>query len=342
MIRFCFFSVIFVSIWITAKAVIDRPWFNYGSAPLQIYIHDPADLSAESCKNCHQAEYDDWSRSKHREAFTNPHFQEGFLLEKADRCVYCHAPLQAQFDEYKGKSKTQLLNEGVNCAACHIRDGKFWSGQDSSDIWHQTEKNDLFKSSKYCAGCHQFNLDHTVNGRTEVTDLNAQNTFREWESYQQKGGTKTCQQCHMPDGRHLFQGAHTIEMLKSSISLQVVRSKNILLFRFQSQNVGHNVPTGDVFRNFQLQVSKDGKNFETVHFFGKKYEIEVSEEDGKMRQTLVSNTSLEPFQEVVIRYPSKKSVKYRVRYYFVSEKGYRMSQQSKNKLQSDIFEGWTP
>lgn len=328
--------------WVTVKGVLERPWFNHGLSPLEIHVHDPADLSAKSCKNCHQAEYEDWSRSKHREAFTNAHFQEGFQLEKSDRCVYCHAPLQVQLDEYHGKSKTQLLDEGVNCAACHIRDGKFWSGKEASDLWHTTEKHDLFKSAQFCAGCHQFNLDHTVNGQADITELSAQNTYREWEIYKERGGTQTCQNCHMPGGRHLFQGASSHEKVKSAVSFQATRQKNQIEFRIQSKDVGHNVPTGDVFRNIQLQVSEDGKSFKTIYYFGKKYEIKVNEETGDMRQELTSNTSLEPFKEVVIQHFSKKPIWYRLRYYYVSERGYRISNLNKKDLRFDIQKGFVP
>jgi len=65
---------------------------------------------AESCRNCHQAEYDAWAKTKHATALDR--------LSSGDQekdCLTCHVtgPKTRVFDGRK------VLNRGVQCEACH-------------------------------------------------------------------------------------------------------------------------------------------------------------------------------------------------------------------------------
>ena len=65
---------------------------------------------AESCRNCHQAAYDAWAKTKHATALDR--------LSAGDQekdCVTCHVtgPKTRVLDGRK------VLNRGVQCEACH-------------------------------------------------------------------------------------------------------------------------------------------------------------------------------------------------------------------------------
>ena len=66
---------------------------------------------AESCKTCHQTEYDSWARTKHATALSR---LSGSEQEK--ECIGCHVtgPKTRVTDGNK-----KVVNGGVQCEACH-------------------------------------------------------------------------------------------------------------------------------------------------------------------------------------------------------------------------------
>jgi cytochrome c554/c'-like protein len=66
---------------------------------------------ADSCKTCHQAEYDSWAKTKHATALTR---LSGAEQEK--ECIGCHVT-GAKTRVMDGNKK--VLNAGVQCEACH-------------------------------------------------------------------------------------------------------------------------------------------------------------------------------------------------------------------------------
>ena len=115
-------------IYVDCKNEPRTPLFPKGVQPvLTGYEVSPEKLSSSHCKSCHKETHSQWEKSLHSKAWTDPIFQEAFKIEKMEWCINCHAPLNSQKQEYL-KQKTQggysLLDEGINCAACHVREGK--------------------------------------------------------------------------------------------------------------------------------------------------------------------------------------------------------------------------
>src|SRR5690349_15911235 len=83
-----------------------------------VLAQDPAPVQApdyawaDSCKTCHGAIYDAWSKTKHASALDR---LSGSDQEK--ECIGCHVtgPKARVFD---GNNK-KVLNKGIQCESCH-------------------------------------------------------------------------------------------------------------------------------------------------------------------------------------------------------------------------------
>jgi hypothetical protein len=317
----------------------DTKWFNHGVAPVDTGIHLGEDLSAESCRSCHEQTYDEWKTARHSQAWTNPVFQEGFLVESQDRCIYCHAPMKQQFDEIKANKGMMISHEGVTCTACHVRESHIYSSKSEGSQFHPWAKDRQLQSPKFCAGCHQFNFNKTVNGQAYLTPLTVQNTYREWLDFKARGGKGTCQSCHMPEGKHTFSGAHTFETLKGAISLSVKNDLGGFEFLLTPKKVGHRLPTGDLFRHLTLEVAQKGEDFKVIKSIGRIYSVTVDDKTGEAGQILKSDTSLGPFNSMKIHYPGKGPIRYRLVYHYSSERNEFRSQLDRELLQTEVVSG---
>lgn len=331
-------SIVFLLLTFAAFADESR-WFNHGVSPIDVGVHSNEDLSAQSCRSCHEQTYSEWRSARHSQSWSNPVFQEGFLVEPQDRCVYCHAPMRQQLEEVKAGRPGAIAHEGVTCTACHVRESRIYSSKSEGTQFHPWEKDPFLRSPKFCAGCHQFDFNKTVNGRAYLTPLTVQNTYREWLDFKARGGKGTCQSCHMPEGKHLFQGAHTPEMLLGSITLVAKKRADGIEFLITPKNVGHRFPTGDLFRHLTLEVAKAGKDFEAIKSIGRVYAVTVDNKTGEVRQFLKTDTSLGPFDSLRVLYKGVGPIRYRLVYHFTSERNEFRSLLGREQLWAIVVQG---
>jgi len=97
-------------------------------------------LKAEECGRCHEEIYREWKSSIHAQAFNDPFFQAYWKRDKNIWvCLNCHTPLENQqptlvqdiprgrvekaFEIPNYRYDPEYQQEGVTCAACHVRDG---------------------------------------------------------------------------------------------------------------------------------------------------------------------------------------------------------------------------
>ncbi len=416
--------VLFVSIGFAEKDY-DFGFSEAGLKPVDIHYggSDPKKLSAESCKECHKQEYKDWHQSRHRMAWTNDIFQDGFLVDTQTLCVHCHAPLKEQtaevmenFSYYLArnprliekytiisnlskKNTENFSREGVTCVTCHYRNGQIVSskkGMKSHDIHHvfvdkgfmscgdchgmiynqkpveriirnisdadsrkkcaschldetgkalplashRVQAASTLGQSRFCANCHEFNVPAKRDGEVHITDVPMQSTYTEWLKYVSMGGKGTCQSCHMPKGKHVFRGAHDLKFLKSSVQIKVLSEEDRYVFNIKSIKVGHDHPSGDLFRHFTLEVKEtDEENYKTIYRIGKIYHLVANESTGEIRKEIKENTSLKPFETRSIPYRSNQSFRFRLRYHFSSEKDEQRSHLPKAKMIRTIISG---
>ena len=167
-------------------------------------------ISAQRCGSCHKDIYTAWNASLHARAYQDRIFQASYAEvaesqkeEAARTCLTCHAPTALTSNDMK--ASRAVTREGVTCDFCHsisdihlsrpnpfeVRLGRVKLGpvKDAASNAHGVQFSAFHTTSRHCAGCHQF---------TNSNGLELLSTFKEWEAYRDKGGTKSCQECHMP------------------------------------------------------------------------------------------------------------------------------------------------
>ncbi|RMG45352.1 MAG: hypothetical protein D6723_18490 [Acidobacteria bacterium] len=247
-------------------------------------------VSAKKCGACHKDIYRAWRQSLHAAATEDPIFRKSYedALElthgQAKRlCLTCHAPTVVVTGDY---DLTQpVTREGINCDFCHSLKGtdfsqpqspfvldvgatKYGPVPDAASTGHQVAYSPFHTTALHCAGCHQYRNAHGVE---------LLSTYAEWEQYTERGGTKTCQQCHMPQvlanivdpkvkrvegafvNLHLMPGGHSRDQLVKSLRLRIMemtRTPKGLRVKVKVKNVGagHMVPTGSPTRKVILNL----------------------------------------------------------------------------------------
>lgn len=250
-----------------------RPIPLQGPAPASFSDRE-ASLRPEACGSCHEAQYRDWKESLHSRALgPGPWGQIVDLMRNSPDdgvlCMTCHAPLSEQIPvlpsgaggggyERNPRFDARLQLRGITCAACHVRQHTRFgppkaqtagsTGYPSGTANHGgTKRTPYFERAEFCKDCHQFDPENSllVNGKP------LQDTYREWRNSIWGRGGAACQNCHMPDRRHLWKGIHDREWVRGGVrveaSLKPIGSKpegdwqvNI---EVASVAVGHKFPT---------------------------------------------------------------------------------------------------
>ena len=246
-----------------------RPIPRQGDAPARFSPIERS-LAPVSCGTCHPLQFQDWSGSIHSKSM-GPGIA-GQLVEmiksdpaSARSCFTCHAPLAEQAALVRGDGglvpnpevDADLLGQGVVCASCHVREHqRFGPPRRDGSVKDRVPRERLphngltrtsaFLRSEFCASCHQFAPNGlALNGKL------LENTFEEWRASPAARRGQQCQDCHMPDRRHLWRGIHDPEMVKSGVRITVrpnrprYRPGDLLSARIEVANtgVGHHFPT---------------------------------------------------------------------------------------------------
>jgi len=246
-----------------------RPLDAQGPPPVRATPLE-ASLHPEACASCHPQQYADWRTSTHA-ASMGPGVA-GQLVEllasdpeSALGCQNCHAPLAEQrpldWDGTRAGASAiydpRLRHRGLVCAGCHVRgherfgpprrDGSLESVAPRDTLPHNgVTRSPAFLGSKFCAGCHQFEPDgFRVNGKL------LEDTYEEWRASRFAREGVQCQDCHMPDRRHLWRGIHDPEMVRSGLTIEASTAAARLapgdtvtaMLRVTSTRVGHAFPT---------------------------------------------------------------------------------------------------
>jgi hypothetical protein len=229
-----------------------------------------ASLQPEACGTCHPTQYADWRTSLHAAAMgPGVHGQLVEMLESdpasALSCFTCHAPLAEQLPRVREGERFRpnpafdatLMGQGLACAGCHVRghqrfgpprrDGSLGSAAPREGLPHNgVTRTPAFLTAEFCRGCHQFGPDgFAVNGKL------LEDTYNEWRASRFAREGVQCQDCHMPDRRHLWRGIHDPDMVRSGLTITAVadapryRPGDTATVRLsvESTRVGHAFPT---------------------------------------------------------------------------------------------------
>lgn len=310
--------------------------FSKGQAALDL----PA-LSAQDCGDCHAAQYQGYLHSQHQQAWSNPIFQEGFLREPRQACIFCHAPLKVQAQEITTnhawyaaqrhpnpqnasiiKAPETQAEQGISCVVCHFREGAILTPHPVQDAPHPTRYTPELQQSEFCMGCHDFPFITVVNGQEGFSAEPMQRTGAEWRQW---GGQQSCQDCHMPTGDHQFRGAHDQAWLRASVQIRATETG----FWLQSVGVGHHLPSGDLFRHITLSV--DGQ---VIARLGRRFVVQ--EVLGVPEKREIEDTSLLPGEQRWVPWPKANTSDWTLRYHYASEADERRGNLSADQLWVDL------
>lgn len=260
----------------SAAAFLSRFWryplLPEGKAPAG-YSRLTASLSPTACGRCHVQQYRDWRSSLHH-ATMGPGILWQFYLYRqsgANSCMRCHAPLAEQKALVAMKFHwpnvpstpppayvpRDLAHQGLVCAACHVRaqrrygppPPRGWAAGDTPGLPHDGfVATAAFKNSRFCAACHQFPASGPA-----LDGVPLENTYEEWRHSRFAREGVSCQDCHMPAGRHLWRGIHDPAMVRKAITVSLhVRRRGPrqvhVVATIVNSGAGHDFPTYSVPR----------------------------------------------------------------------------------------------
>jgi len=160
----------------------------------------PPDLgrSVAACGECHERAVQQWRRSRHAVASRNPTFVAAWERWPNGWCVNCHAPLaEGQRQALGGLARpgafvappvtdgSSLWDEGVTCAACHLREGELLTAREptaAAEAAHDLVVEPALAGAAACVGCHEFplQLHSPPAGGFSLGTTPAQATASEW------------------------------------------------------------------------------------------------------------------------------------------------------------------
>jgi cytochrome c554/c'-like protein len=221
-----------------------------------------ASLAPESCGTCHAAQFSDWRTAYHAKSMGPGVMGQLAELwrtdaESARLCLTCHAPLAEQQPENRAIFDAALNRQGTVCAACHVREHQRFgpprreqpaqAPPAPASLPHGgVTRTPAFLASEFCSSCHQFENDgFALNGKL------LENTYEEWKASPAASRGLQCQDCHMPDRRHLWRGIHDPEMVRSGVMVNLVTDRPhyrpgdqvAARITLTANGVGHHFPT---------------------------------------------------------------------------------------------------
>lgn len=224
----------------------------------------PTPTTDEACIACHAIAAGEWRGSAHAAAFVDPVFRAEFDPAPSAECVGCHAPI-ARLEGSLVPARPEL---GVGCTACHLDDSGAILGRTDRATPHPVRASAALVSPSACAGCHEFEFPEPTSdvGLTFAATTLQQQTVSEWRGASSWIGGADCLTCHMPrtaGGRsHAFPGPEETRLansLRPRVVLRGSRTELVIDVVVKVRNVGHAIPTGDVFRRLVFTVEQGGE-----------------------------------------------------------------------------------
>jgi hypothetical protein len=261
-------------------------------------------VSAGECRECHEDIYREWAESMHARAWRDPYFQVDFQFDGSQQiCLNCHTPLENQQENlvlgFRDREKFKpllkpnpscdqtLREEGVTCAVCHVRDGKIVGPFASDEAPHPVAVDpDMVSGIGPCAQCHivtnrRWDVFYRVPPCGTVAEIS------------ESGLKPDCIGCHMPQvsrpiasggvvrrgRRHLFQGGHVPEMVKSALEVgykieELGGARVKLIVSLTNTGAAHYLPTGTPDRHLSLDLrllDRGGNTIKHKTFLMKRY-----------------------------------------------------------------------
>lgn len=262
-------------------------------------------LSAGECGSCHREMLDEWRTSIHHAAWKDPYFQADFRFDGSQQiCKNCHTPLDSQQDAtvlgFHDSEKWHpilapnpgfdpaLQDEGVTCAACHVKDGAILGPYGGNVAPHPVQK--MTNPNQVCLRCHvvggnRWDTFYKMPPCGTVAEIQTGGKCPSKDRETQAGRGHSgeimvadaaklgCVECHMPlvrraivEGgvvrnvrRHLWRGGHDPETVRRALTIEVGEAPaapGTRRFVLTVENIGaaHFLPTGTPDRHLLLRL----------------------------------------------------------------------------------------
>lgn len=211
------------------------------------------------CAGCHAEIAAEWAGSAHAQSWTDPIFQAEYRLTRSAFCRNCHAPLAG------AESSPELAGRGIDCAVCHVRDGRVLGTHGRGGADHAARRDARLATTAFCGSCHQFDFPAKSPGEPVRFHPGqpVQNTVVEWS--QSRFADRPCQACHMPRGgsgtahaSHAFRVLDDPALMARAVRVTAKARRHGAAIRatieIAPDQIGHAFPTGDMFRRAVLTV----------------------------------------------------------------------------------------
>lgn len=212
----------------------------------------------DACERCHVEIAAEWQSSLHRMAWDDEVFLGAYVVEPIAFCRGCHAP-----EALVSNTHDPARHLGVACVTCHVVGHDIVGARAMAPRLdaHAVVASPAIRTVGWCESCHQFEFPIPQEAAM-------QSTIEEHASSPQAG--KTCQTCHMPEvvrgagshRSHTFRVHGDPEMLRRSVLVTVregAPAEHAIVASLRtSPEVGHAVPTGDMFRRLEVRARTVG------------------------------------------------------------------------------------
>ncbi|SNQ62028.1 multiheme c-type cytochrome [Candidatus Methanoperedens nitratireducens] len=250
-----------------------------------------------SCTDCHPDRYEEWGRSIHALAVSDPVFEAAYMRAlKSDPkyreyCLGCHSPITKVTKDFNLTKSISV--EGVTCSFCHsvtgvegndyaLNTGNLMVGPytDSMTDAHTSIYSQMLTTSEFCSGCHEL----SING------VPVFETYSEWKEGPYSAEGKQCQDCHMEAKRgvaakngtlrekvyqHFWYGSHSGQFLAKAFriesNIQQTGSRVKVTLNITNNNVGHKIPSGIPSRKVILDFKATDENGKSLFSAQKVY-----------------------------------------------------------------------
>jgi hypothetical protein len=180
-----------------------------------------------ACSGCHFAIVEEWRTSLHRASHDDPSYLGALTGEPVAFCNGCHAP---EHDP----------SAGVSCATCHAEA-------------HRPMAHRAQGSNRSCAGCHEFMLPTGTAFMQRTASEHRASAY----------ANASCESCHMPSvgagvarhRSHAFLASRDPATLRRALAIEAVPlAPGTIEVTLRLAEVGHAVPTGDMFRRLVVRA----------------------------------------------------------------------------------------
>lgn len=183
------------------------------------------------CARCHARIAAEHAGTLHARAASDPLFlREVERVTDRAFCDGCHGALRDP--------------PGIGCPSCHGEEDAIVAATSGGRAPHAVLVDPSFGTDALCAGCHQFDFPHRPGERMQRT-LD--------EAALLGDGRTPCASCHSPHAARIDDD-DLARALRVTVRATRVGDRTRVRFTLRPGDVGHAVPTGDLYRNLEVRA----------------------------------------------------------------------------------------